>query len=773
MNQKVWQSKHFKSIFETVYVTTFTLVILALVIMHFAFLQVTGTYLNSVMSRFIETAYSTIDHQISNSQNNALKVSMSTNGTTLFSQDPVSTVNQYSAIRNVDNFVSQDPGIHSVLFYNNATEEIFMFGKELTYCKLKDFYDKDIINLIFAPANPHAQYEPRVIKDSPYSSSTSTVLTCFYHLGNGNYVITNLDVKNIFSILHNDPSVYSKASTSYLVSYNQDKFVYDSIIHEELEESQELLLGALSDHNWKESFDAKISDVKYHFHVLEDPVYNLQMVSIIRQSDISASYVAYLFPFLAIVFAVGLLALFVNLKVSTRLYSPIARIRLTLPKEGPDDESVKDVKDEVEYITHRISDASNRLNALFNYKEKSLSISQEAFLKNQLLYSQYTDEEFWEQCVQEELPYRNGDSFVLLYAQWHPMNESAVNDAGDQGLLCFALGNVVHELFDVEINVRDLPFEKDGIAFLFYFQGDVTPNISHSVLKSIQNTFSQYFKLSISFFISDAFTQPHQLCPTMQKLQELSDYQFFYEEGCVLRIGDVDFDQLRPDICPVADMTALESAVRTGDEEACHQILDAYFQELPHYTKEAASASINVFASKTITMLQKIETTYSALPTMNYHQIFTKISTARTLVQTHGIVTAQLDSIIDSIKAVDTNTMGIDARDVQQYLEKSYQDFSISAKSVAQHFHVSVPYLNRIFKQKTGESISFYIKKLRLEHARRLLLTSSHPVEVIAKTVGFENTKYFYSMFKTEYGVSPSTYRTSNRNSPKSEETGI
>lgn len=769
MKQRIWQSKHFKKIFRTVHLTTFALLVSTLVMTYFSFQKVTGSYLDSAMSRFIETAYSTVDHQISNSQKNALNVSMTPSAAALFSQETLSTVDRYTAMHNVDYFISQDSCIHSVLFYNNTTDEVFMFGRDLSSGQLKDFYDRDIVNQIYSPGIPLIQFMPRVIQNSRHSDTSSTVLTTFYHLGGGNYVITNLDTENLFSVLHNDPAVYSNASTNYLVYHNKNNMVYDSFYHEELDNSDEKILKALNDHQWQESFAASINGIHYRFHVLDDPEYNLQMVSIIRQSDISASLLTYLIPSIAIIIFIGLISLIVNLRVSSKLYSPIEQIRRTLPAEEPGAAPSKDTGDEVDYITHRITDVSSRLNALFSYRQKSLSLSQEIFLKDQLLYNKYSDDEFWDKCIQEELPYRDGDAFVLVYTQWCPMTGSAINNTVDQGLLCFALGNVVHELFGEDVNVRDLPFEKDGIAFLFCFQGNALPSISNSVLKNIQSTFSQYFDLSISFFISDPFSKPRHLTRTMQRLQELSDYRFFYDEGCILHTNDIPLEQLHTDICPVADIDLLESSIRTTDWGACQQLLDVYFSELPKYTKEAASASINVFASKLITCLKKIESTYPAFPGVNYHQLYADLAAASTLGRTKELIYTQLEGIIESLKSIDSNSMGIDAKDVQHYLESIYQDFSISSKSVAQHFHVSVPYLNRIFKQKTGESISFYIKKLRLEHARQLLLTTTHPVEVIAKTVGFENTKYFYSMFKNEYGVSPSTYRTSNKNAGESE----
>ncbi len=769
MKKKLWHSKHFQRIFRTVYLTTFGLLLLALAITYFAFRQVTGSYLNSAMSRFIETAYTTVDHQIRFSLNNTLNMSLSADGTTLLSSKSISAADYLQAVRGIDYFLSQDQGLHSVTFYNHTNNETVTFGREVFSNSLQDSYDRDFIEQILTPGNSPTQNIPRTIPDSPYADSTSTVLTSYFHLRNDCYVIANLSVSNIFSMLKNDPSVYNKAPTNYIVCHDRKSLIYSSIYHSELENTWPELLQILNDHDWNNSFDASIDGVNYHFHVLSDPTYNLQMLSIIRQSDISASLLNYLSPFVIIIITIGLVSLIVNLKISYQLYSPIARIKGTLPAnepEEPEELGSWESNDEVEYITARLSDVGHRLNALFSYKQKSLSLSQEMFLKDQMLYDKYSAQEFWEHCVQYELPYHEGDTFALVYAQWYARDDASETSPEDQALLCFALSNVVHELFEKTWDIRDIPMEKDGITFLLCLQPDSEIAISNTVLHRIQDTFRQYFSLQVSFLISDPFTRPHMLATSMQQLQELSGYRFFYPDFCVLRQEDICQDKLHTEICPTININDLEQAIRSGTADDCQQLLEAYWAQLPHYTCDAAIASINVFASKFITMIKKVESTYPGLPAINYHLLYTQITRAHTLAQTQAAVNNQLTQIMEAIQAQDPGVTRIDVADIQHYLQQNYQDFSISSKSVAGHFRVSVTYLNRVFRQKAGESLSGYIKNLRLEHARQLLLSKSDPVEVIAKAVGFENTKYFYSLFKTAYGVSPTAYRAAQASTP-------
>ncbi|MGN0999802.1 MAG: helix-turn-helix domain-containing protein [Faecousia sp.] len=769
MNKPLWQSKHFKNIFQTVYITSLALLTLSTLIMYAAFRQVSGSYLDSMMIRFMENTYSSIEYQIGTSQNHALNASTSYNGVILFSSQTGFQEEKLRASRDIDYFIVQDSNIHSVLFYNASSNQIFMFGRDLISGDADTFFDEDIVQRIRSSAGSSSQYFPREICNSPYNHTVSQVLTSIKHVGSGNYVVTNLDTTQIFSVLRNSQSVYSQGSINYLVTYGRNQIIYNSAASEELTDWEAAVLKELSNHQWNKSFRATIDHVSYRFHVVEDPENNLQMVSVIRQFDVTASYLTYLLLFICVLLASGMIAALVNVKVSSKLYSPIVRIKHTLSDEENTEAaaSSKHSNDEIDDITRQITDRTMRMESLFSYKKKSLSLSQEIFLKNQILYKKYTDEQFWEKCSQEELPYHNGDRFILIYAQWFPAKPDAEEDSGNQELLCFGLSNVVHELIDGRVNVKDLPFEKDGIAFLLCFQDAVSLDTDYPILTSIQRVFDQYFELNLSFFISDTFTKPHELYSAMQQLQDLSGYQFMYERGCILRQGDIDTAKLLLDVCETPDISELEGLVRFFEWDACKQIMDAYFLELHHYTIESARASLNVFVSKLISMFKRIEATCPSFPTLNYHQFYSQVSAVRTLAQAQALIYGQISDMIQVLGEDNHNYTGIDAKDVQRFLENNYQDFSLSSKSVALNFHVSVPYLNRVFKQKTGESISSYLKKLRLEHARTLLMDTNKPVEIIAKNVGFENTKYFYSLFKAEYGISPNNYRTSGKKAPE------
>ncbi|MBD2755718.1 helix-turn-helix transcriptional regulator [Spirosoma sp. BT704] len=59
----------------------------------------------------------------------------------------------------------------------------------------------------------------------------------------------------------------------------------------------------------------------------------------------------------------------------------------------------------------------------------------------------------------------------------------------------------------------------------------------------------------------------------------------------------------------------------------------------------------------------------------------------------------------------------------------------------------------------TGLSITHYVRSLRLEKARGLLLSTRFNISEVANWVGFKDPRYFSRVFADEFGISPTNFR--------------
>lgn len=92
------------------------------------------------------------------------------------------------------------------------------------------------------------------------------------------------------------------------------------------------------------------------------------------------------------------------------------------------------------------------------------------------------------------------------------------------------------------------------------------------------------------------------------------------------------------------------------------------------------------------------------------------------------------------------------------YIKENFKsDLNMAVVSNCISMNYSLFSLN--FKQYTGMNFVNYLKKIRVEEAKRLLEETDEKINDISRLVGYENDKHFMKIFKSVCGVSPSEYR--------------
>lgn len=88
-----------------------------------------------------------------------------------------------------------------------------------------------------------------------------------------------------------------------------------------------------------------------------------------------------------------------------------------------------------------------------------------------------------------------------------------------------------------------------------------------------------------------------------------------------------------------------------------------------------------------------------------------------------------------------------------------------SLDELGRHYGYTPQYLSSLFHQETGVSLTAYLQRLRVEKACQLLIHTSDAVAVIARRVGYEDTKHFSGLFRRYMGMSPRELRQAYRTS--------
>lgn len=93
-----------------------------------------------------------------------------------------------------------------------------------------------------------------------------------------------------------------------------------------------------------------------------------------------------------------------------------------------------------------------------------------------------------------------------------------------------------------------------------------------------------------------------------------------------------------------------------------------------------------------------------------------------------------------------------------QYVQEHFGD-DLNMAVVSNHISMNYSLFSYEFKQYTGKNFVSYLKELRMEEAKKLLVSTQLRVNEISQQIGYENEKHFMKTFKKECGVSPTEYR--------------
>jgi CheY-like chemotaxis protein/AraC-like DNA-binding protein len=95
---------------------------------------------------------------------------------------------------------------------------------------------------------------------------------------------------------------------------------------------------------------------------------------------------------------------------------------------------------------------------------------------------------------------------------------------------------------------------------------------------------------------------------------------------------------------------------------------------------------------------------------------------------------------------------------ITKFIEDNLESEQINVNQVADQMFMSRPTLYRKLKALTGLSINEFTRKIRLQTAEKLLLTSKYTMNEIIFMVGINSMNYFRECFKEEFGVTPKEY---------------
>ena len=132
--------------------------------------------------------------------------------------------------------------------------------------------------------------------------------------------------------------------------------------------------------------------------------------------------------------------------------------------------------------------------------------------------------------------------------------------------------------------------------------------------------------------------------------------------------------------------------------------------------------------------------------------------------QARGLLAAAVAGVLEILDAVapDAGTPAEPAlvSRVRVFVQNQLGDHQLSVRRLAEQARCTPDYLSNVFSVATGEHLTAFINRQRIERAARLLRESTLSSKEIAWACGFSTQTYFIRTFRARMGVTPKAWRT-------------
>lgn len=324
-----------------------------------------------------------------------------------------------------------------------------------------------------------------------------------------------------------------------------------------------------------------------------------------------------------------------------------------------------------------------------------------------------------------------------------------------------AVLNILTDLFtEKEIEYIFLYHAKEYVFFLS--SQTINETEISRLFSAAKNSVKQYFDCTLNVVYTDTFNDMNKSKAIYKDFIEKSQILFYKNEYSYFMSNINSISLTEPNVFSLKKLHNRKIIEAIGQENNIEA--KALINETGSYF-EQNSVNPNIVKIFYSNLIGDIFSSYGLFlensKMLHNHQYYHyRIESAEHL---QGIIDMLLDFIgrvIDEIKHMRCTNSKLLINKAVNFINYHYAE-KISLEDVARELHLSKQYLCNTFKKETGENMSLYINKLRIEKAKKMLLESDCRIKEIFEEVGYSNQQYFSKVFKKITGMTIMEYKES------------
>lgn len=333
------------------------------------------------------------------------------------------------------------------------------------------------------------------------------------------------------------------------------------------------------------------------------------------------------------------------------------------------------------------------------------------------------------------------------------------------GLIRNAMGFTAEEIQDMTIQIREMMREKTDLSVITSeFGGDLIllfhmePEYDREKMQAIAAEIITGIHAlpSCKIMLGGIYDSMSSIITSFHQAQLMAEFcendhgsVFFYDEEMVGRQQEGAYGSAMPEY----EIAMLEERY----EEADH-LLDLLFNQY-------IGSDRNVYTSRA----KKYAVIHAVLMALERHEerggeyrteeFIKKLSEVKDIQKLIKLLHEGFGYLIRWQQKRQSDQKENLAERAKQYIDLNFEDPMIGLYSISDMLGVSNTYLSTTFKKQYGIGIAQYINTMRIEKAKRLILSTDENIKEIALSVGFSSDAAFIRVFKQFENTTPGRYK--------------
>lgn len=423
-----------------------------------------------------------------------------------------------------------------------------------------------------------------------------------------------------------------------------------------------------------------------------------------------------------------------------RNYAPVRRLM----------KSVSDLSDQREKLNTAIHDylpivRSDYLNRLIRGRIHSHSLNHQEMERMNI-----------------RLPYA---AFMVVVAEIDDCSNFIKGDSEQEwGLVRFIMANSAIEMLNGHVYPIELDRHRIALLINLPTEDEGEPNEVRAVLESWQQFLGKRLRTYITIGVSEMHHSMDMISQCYLEADNALEYKLVKGEGAILYYCEVSRWGTGTYYFPMELEVQFVNFIKMSDMTSVERLLEQIY-EMNFIRQSITPEMSNQLFSDLLSGLNKLAASLNVpFPSMDQEwktpfQVYDGCSSAEEMMERTKELAMALCHEVSATKTDSAERIYIK---MKEYIDAHFMENSLSLHSISEHLQMSPSYLSVSFKKQSGQTISDYILRVRIEHSKALLANQKLTTTHIAEQIGYANNIGYIRAFKRLEGITPGQYRQSS-----------